>query len=214
VEDGGQIENQGTERESGRSTPFRTRSGLGVKGALLAGLAITLCISAAHADPVTLLFTVPATNQRVYMAPDPFHGDSLTVRYDCSGGEPTHDLDSILVYRWSISGGLAQQVASVYVRGKEGLPDSAHVDPGPGAHFFALAVDTAGNPSCESPVIYIGPVTGVVADPRVEDPVVGIQLFDVNGRAAHGARASGVYFAKALLKSGRWIRAGKVVLLK
>lgn len=162
----------------------------------------------------TLLFTVPATNQLRYLAPDPFNADSLTLHVECAGGDSTRDLDSVRVYRWSISGGLAVHAASVYVRGLEGRPDSVQVDAGPGAHFFVVAVDTAGNVSCASDVVYIGPVTGVDAQPDAADPVVRIQFFTVTGQLArHGPQASGVYFVKETHRSGAVSRR-RVVLLK
>jgi len=168
-----------------------------------------------------LLFTVPGTNQARWTAPDPFNPESTVTFVECSGGDSTRDVDSIRVYRWSVTGGIAQRVAGKSVRGREWLPDSVQVDEGPGAHFWVAAVDTAGNESCASPVVYVGPVTAAEVLPEKTDPIVFVRVFTVRGELA-GVRwpgdppgrglASGVYFLQETHRSGRVTRSRVVIV--
>ncbi len=168
-----------------------------------------------------ILFTVPATNQARWTAPDPANPDSTITFVECSGGDSTRDLDSIRVYRWSVTGGLAQLVGGKSVRGLEGRTDSIQVDEGAGAHFWITAVDTASNESCSSPVLYLGPITAAPLRPDLEDPIDWIRVFTVQGELAGRLRpgdrpgrglASGVYYLQETHRSGRVTRSRVVIV--
>lgn len=161
----------------------------------------------AQGEPVTLLFTVPSTNQlRIG------EGDSTSVY--CSGGEPTHDVAWVRIWRLPVSGGAWRCVDSVNVRGLEGREDSITVDPGPGAHFSAQVVDTAGNASCWSPeVLYVGPITSVQPGPR-RDGTLRVRYFDVHGRLVENPFASGIYFWYGRDDRGRIVRRGKLAVVR
>lgn len=159
---------------------------------------------------IVLLFTVPSTDQLRWIEPG-----TDSVHVECSGGPATADVESIRVYKWNVTGGLARHVMSKYVGGKEGLEDSIDVDTTVGGHFWVTAVDTAGNESCTSPVVYIGPVTGVGQDAYKNDPITYVRIFDVHGRYLGAKMAkwgSGVYFVREVHRSGREVTRRTVIL--
>lgn len=173
---------------------------------LASSLVALLLAGLAHAEPVTLTFTVPSTQQLRYG-----EGDSEYVY--CEGGIPTRDLAWVRVWRLPISGGAWRCVDSIYVRGMEGQQASITVEPGPGAHFSTQAVDTVGNPSCWGNVFYAGPITGVGTEPR-HDGALTVQYFDVQGRLVRDQRASGIYFWYGKDKRGHIIRRGKIAVVR
>lgn len=131
-----------------------------------------------------LIFTVPSTNAYV-------EGDSI---FYCEGGAPTQDLAWVRFIRQDVIGGQPYVFDSLDVHGMESQSDTFAVDPGPGAHFYTVAVDDSGNPSCWSAGVYIpGYVTGVDPGPIWRKPV-SVRLFDIQGRQATGYLPSGVYW--------------------
>jgi len=158
---------------------------------LLLGL---LFAQGAPATPYTIILTVPSSN--AYVA-----GDSV---YECSGGGPTADLAWIRYSRQDVTGGPRYDFDSLYVRGMEGLEVSLDVESGPGAHFYAQPVDTAGGAGCLSPPLYLPGYITAVGDPgpRWRNPV-SVRLYDVQGRLAEGHLASGVYRKVEIYADGR-----------
>jgi hypothetical protein len=128
----------------------------------------------------------------------------------CTGTTQTSDLREVRVYRQT-GGGPFQLHAIKTVTGKEGMPDTIWVDPGNGASFYATVTDTAGNASCPSIALYLGPITGT--DSETVDRVLEIRYYDVHGRRVSDRRARGVYWEARHYLSGR-VETKKLVQLR
>jgi len=185
-----------------------------MRATILAALLVSILAGAAHASPQQpsalrwVTWTNPTANVLLIPGVDLDTGDSILIP-DChANGEPLRDLARVKIWQWRNTPGARPFVyAELNAVGREGLVDSAQV-PDDGAHYYVAAVDTAGNESCPSNVIYFGPTTDApVCEP--EDQVVEMRIFDVHGRRVSSRVASGIYFYKARWRSGR-VTSGKL----
>jgi hypothetical protein len=150
----------------------------------------------------TLFFTLPSTGQYRYVDTTPDElGDSTHV--NCLGGPAIHGLRTAYLWGQTLQGGGFAVIDSHSVVGKEGRPDSFKVTLT--GSYYVTTRNTAGQ-SCapSSPVrVVLGNVlTGVDAE-AAPDPVVSWTLFSPLGAKVREFRATGVYFAKLLRRSGR-----------
>lgn len=155
---------------------------------------------------MTLIYTIPDHNAVVVD----------TTLFDCAGGPPTRDIDSLFVVGIPSTGGGERRVFAKSVRGREGQSDSCSLTLAGwrGGHFFVLVADTARNVSCASNRVWYGSTTGVGGDPPglVLDHVAEV-YFDVQGRRVDHPKASGIYFRRRYL-NGRVLDTRRVVILK
>lgn len=146
---------------------------------------------------VPLILTLPTLN-------------SGTTPQQCAGTNQTHDIRELRVYRY-IGTGPYQLHATKNVTGKEGRADTIWVDPSTGGSFYATVADSAGNESCPSVALYLGPITAV--DSEAADRVLEVQFYDVHGRRMSDQHARGVYWETRRYLSGK-VETKKRVLLR
>ena len=146
---------------------------------------------------VPLILTLPQVNAGT----NPSH---------CTSTNQTRDLRLLRIYRQQGPGAFLLHVTKS-VTGKEGRPDTVWVDPGTGSAFYATVIDSAGNESCPSVALYLGPVTGVQSE--VADRVLHVRYYDVHGRRMSSRHARGVYWETRHYHSGH-IEAKKLLLLR
>jgi len=159
---------------------------------------------------VTLLFTLPATGQRVWV--DPSIG-SDSVHVECSGGQAIHQLAAARLYFLPVTGGGWRLIAQQGVAGLEGQPCEFTVDSGPGGHYYVTTTNPAGE-SCASNVTYIPGTVVTGIDPEPVRPLpVSVRVFDIQGRPIRGPTATGIYFRRTTYSDGS-SRVQKFVNLK
>jgi hypothetical protein len=151
----------------------------------------------------TLYITLPSTGQYRTINTNPLDpGDSILV--ECVGGPAIRGLQSVYLWGQRLQGGGFAIVDSHRVVGKEGQPDSFLITRS--GNYFVTARNTVGQ-SCAptSPVtVMLEPtLTDVPTSAEAEDPVVSWTLFSPLGAKVREFRASGVYFAKLVRRSGR-----------
>jgi len=164
-------------------------------------------ILAKAAALVWLTFTVPSTNAYV-------EGDSV---FYCEGGLPTNDISWVRFLRQDVTGGMPYAFDSLDVRGKEGLQDSFAVDPGPGAHFYAIAVNGRGKPSCWYSGVYVpGYVTAVpIDDEKPLLPIIETKWYNVRGDyLGHKQPQTKGTYLKVETYSDRKRRTQKITVLR
>jgi hypothetical protein len=128
----------------------------------------------------------------------------------CTGTNQTRDLRLLRIYRQQGPGPFHLHLTKS-VTGLEGRPDTVWVDPGTGSAFYATVTDSAGNESCPSVALYLGPVTSV--ESGVADHVLEVNYYDVHGRRMSDRHARGVYWEARRYFSGR-LEAKKLLLLR
>ena len=160
-------------------------------------LAMDWTMNSMTAAMIPLILTLPTFN-------------AGTTPQQCTGTAQTQDIRELRVYRY-IGNGPYLLHATKNVTGKEGRADTIWVDPGTGASFYATVTDSAGNASCPSTALYLGPVVGVEGE--AADRVVEIQYYDVHGRRMSDRHARGVYWETRRYLSGR-VDTKKLVLLR
>ena len=150
----------------------------------------------------TLYFTLPSTGQNRYMQYDPNNpGDSL--RVECVGGPAIHGLKTVYLWGALLRGGGFAVVDSHSVVGKEGKPDSFKVALS-GSYYVTTRNSIGLSCAPSSPVrVVLEPVPTDVPTQAATDPVVAWTLFSPLGAKVREFRASGIYFAKLLRRSGR-----------
>jgi hypothetical protein len=119
----------------------------------------------------------------------------------CTGPNQTRDLRLLRIYRQQGPGPFHLHLTKS-VTGMEGRPDTVWVDPGMGSAFYATVTDSAGNESCPSVALYLGPVVTVESE-AAADRVVEVNYYDVHGRRMSDRRARGVYWEARRFLSGR-----------
>jgi hypothetical protein len=153
----------------------------------------------------TLYFTLPSTGQNRYTQYNPDDPrDSL--RVECVGGPAIHGLKTAYLWGAMLGGGGFAVRDSHSIVGKEGKPDSFKVLVS--GNYFVTTRNSI-NQSCapSSPVrVILEPVLTDVPTEAAADPVVSWTLFSPLGAKVREFRASGVYFAKLVRRSGRVVR--------
>ena len=148
------------------------------------GLASVLNVTMA----VTLYFTVPSSGK---------------TSVDCNNGPVVHGIRAAYLWGQGMGGGGYAVVDSHSVVGREGFPDSFQVNAT--GNYFVTTRNNIGT-SCApgSPVsVVVGDPTGVPTSAQsASDPVVNWALFSPLGAKVKEFRASGVYFAKIVRRSG------------
>jgi hypothetical protein len=151
----------------------------------------------------TLFFTLPNTGQNRYVQPNPDSpADSL--RVECIGGPAIHGLRTAYLWGQPLRGGGFAVIDSHTVAGKEGTLDSFRV--AVSGNYYVTTRNGVGNscaPSLPVTVLLENTLTDVPASPAADDPVVSWTLFSPLGARVREFRASGVYFAKLVRRSGR-----------
>jgi len=152
---------------------------------------------------VTILFTLPTTQQARWTVFDPDLGDSVVVG-DCEsdGVQAIHQIIAARLYFNPVTGGGWRVIAQQGVAGLEGQTCEFTVDSGPGGHYYVTTTNPAGE-SCASNEIYIpgSVVTGI--DPTTKPPhVTSVRTFDIQGRPIRGPTASGIYFRRVTYSDG------------
>lgn len=150
----------------------------------------------------TLYFTLPSTGQLRYMQYDP-NNPKDSLRVECVGGPAIHGLKTVFLWGALLRGGGFAVVDSHSVVGKEGKPDSFKV--ALSGNYYVTTRNSIGL-SCapSSPVrVVLEPVLTDVPTEAAADPVVGWTLFSPLGAKVREFRASGIYFAKLMRRSGR-----------
>lgn len=170
---------------------------------------------------IILLFTVPSYDANTVWIPpwerDTFE-DSVQVTCDIST-VTTNDIDSVYVYAIPNIGnwGTFRKVREFDVKGKEGQADSVSmVFPGwSAAHFYVTFIDTSGNESCASDVVFkSNPMVPTGVEPITVGSVVENSWFDVRGRKLKSKpSASGIYWQVTKINN-KIIKVRKVVILK
>lgn len=149
----------------------------------------------------TLYFTLPSTGQYRYVdTTGEDQGDTLHV--ECVGGPVIHELQTAYLWGATLKGGGFAVIDSHSVVGMEGRPDSFNVRLS--GNYYVTTRNNVGQ-SCApaSPVTILleTTLTGVPTD-AANDPVVSWTLFSPLGAKVRDFRASGVYFAKLVRRSG------------
>lgn len=149
----------------------------------------------------TLLITLPSTGQKRTVVPNPSNpADSIQV--ECAGGPAIRGLQTVYLWGQSLSGGGFAVVDSHRVVGMEGRADSFVVTKS--GNYFVTTRNTVGK-SCapDRPLtVILGSPTDVPVS-EANDPVVSWTLFSPLGAKVREFRATGVYFAKLIRRSGR-----------
>lgn len=138
------------------------------------------------------------------------HLNAGTNPSECAGSNQTLDIRLLRIYRQQGHGAFRLHLTKS-VTGLEGRPDTVWVDPGTGSAFYATVIDSAGNESCPSVALYLGPATTV--ESGAPDHVVEVNYYDVHGRRMSDRHARGVYWEARRYLSGR-IEAKKLLLLR
>jgi hypothetical protein len=153
----------------------------------------------------TLYFTLPSTGQYRYTQYDPEDPkDSLHV--ECVGGPAIHGLKTTYLWGALLKGGGFAVRDSHSVVGREGQPDSFKVLVS-GSYYVTTRNNIGQSCAPVSPIRIIleSVLTGVPTE-AAADPVVSWSLFSPLGAKVREFKASGIYFAKLVRRSGRVIR--------
>lgn len=203
-------------------------------------VALGLFLWASLARSATLTCTAPTSGQRWSRVFDPEIGDS-TNSVDCGGGPALHDSMWVTLWRQPLTGGGYSPSDSAFVAPGDSV---RFFSVGPG-HYYAIARNGIGQSCVTQAPVYVPPpvVTGIPTEPEAGD-VVLVRLFRVSGQqvatlpgtvwdrlwkengvmerslllraVTQGRLAAGVYFARAVTRSGTLLREGtkKVVMLR
>ena len=146
-----------------------------------------------------LYLTLPTSGQVRTVNPNPQNpGDTVIV--ECVGSSVIHELQAAYLWRQLVPGGAFAVIDSHSVVGREGQLDSFQVNTS--GSYLVTTRNTAGE-SCAPP----SPVRVVLEEPEPTPPsgpypVVSWSLFSPSGARVREFRASGIYFAKIVRRSG------------